>query len=100
VEACRTIQDAGYNFLEDVTAVDWFPTEPRFQISYSILGHSLKQRIRLVARLKNTPSDPGQHARVDAIDTLRRDQAIAEQLAALREGLEIPAPRGGRGGKR
>jgi NADH-quinone oxidoreductase subunit C len=51
VAAMKAAQAAGYNFLEDVTAVDWYPTEPRFQISYSILSHSLKQRIRITARL-------------------------------------------------
>jgi NADH-quinone oxidoreductase subunit C len=51
VAAMQAAQAAGYNFLEDVTAVDWYPTEPRFQISYSILSHTLKQRIRIIARL-------------------------------------------------
>ncbi len=51
VEACQAAQAAGYNFLEDVTAVDWVPTEPRFQVSYSLLSHRLKQRIRIVVRL-------------------------------------------------
>ncbi|WP_158822923.1 NADH-quinone oxidoreductase subunit C [Granulicella sp. S156] len=51
VAAAKAAQAAGYNFLEDVTAVDWYPTEPRFQISYSILSFGLKQRIRLVARI-------------------------------------------------
>ena len=51
IAAAKAAQAAGYNFLEDVTAVDWYPTEPRFQISYSILSFGLKQRIRLVARL-------------------------------------------------
>ena len=45
--APRAVQQAGYNFLEDVTAVDWFPAQPRFQISYHIVSHSLKERIRL-----------------------------------------------------
>lgn len=45
--ACRTIQRAGYNFLEDVTCVDWYPAEPRFQVTYHILSHKLKERIRL-----------------------------------------------------
>ena len=27
-------------------AVDWYPNQPRFQISYHILSHALKQRIR------------------------------------------------------
>jgi NADH-quinone oxidoreductase subunit C len=51
VAACQAIKAAGYNFLEDVTAVDWYPSEPRFQISYSILSFSLKRRVRLVVRL-------------------------------------------------
>ena len=51
VAAARALQAAGYNFLEDVTAVDWLPTEPRFQITYHILSHGMKQRVRLVARL-------------------------------------------------
>ena len=42
---------AGYNFMEDVTALDWYPTEPRFQITYSLLSHSFKQRLRIITRL-------------------------------------------------
>jgi NADH-quinone oxidoreductase subunit C len=48
-EVCRTVQAAGYNFLETVTCVDWFPAEPRFQVTYHILSHSLKERVRLCA---------------------------------------------------
>ena len=47
--ASATVQAAGYNFFEDVTAVDWFPSSPRFQLSYHILSHSYKERIRLSA---------------------------------------------------
>ncbi len=45
--AAATVQAAGYNFFEDVTAVDWYPSSPRFQLSYHILSHSHKERIRL-----------------------------------------------------
>src|ERR1039457_4145404 len=45
--AAATVQAAGYNFFEDATAVDWFPSEPRFQLSYHILSHTYKERIRL-----------------------------------------------------
>jgi NADH-quinone oxidoreductase subunit C len=45
--ACAAVQAAGYNFFEDMTAVDWFPASPRFQLSYHILSHALKERIRL-----------------------------------------------------
>jgi NADH-quinone oxidoreductase subunit C len=47
LSAASTVQAAGYNFFEDVTAVDWFPSEPRFQLSYHILSHAYKERIRL-----------------------------------------------------
>lgn len=45
--ACSTVQAAGYNFFEDMTAVDWYPLSPRFQLSYHILSHARKERIRL-----------------------------------------------------
>jgi NADH-quinone oxidoreductase subunit C len=45
--AAATVQAAGYNFFEDLTAVDWFPSTPRFQLSYHILSHTYKDRIRL-----------------------------------------------------
>lgn len=51
IAACEAAKQAGYNFFEDVTAVDWYPSEPRFQVSYSLLSHSLKRRLRLVVRL-------------------------------------------------
>ena len=50
--AAVTVQAAGYNFFEDVTAVDWFPSSPRFQLSYHILSHSHKERIRLRVMLE------------------------------------------------
>jgi NADH-quinone oxidoreductase subunit C len=60
VAACRALQPI-YNFFEDVTAVDWYPSEPRFQITYHLLSHSLKERIRLVVLLDGTDA---------AIDTI------------------------------
>ena len=45
--AAAAMQAAGYNFFEDLTAVDWFPSSPRFQLSYHILSHTYKERIRL-----------------------------------------------------
>jgi NADH-quinone oxidoreductase subunit C len=45
--ACVAVKDARYNFFEDMTAVDWFPASPRFQLSYHILSHAFKERIRL-----------------------------------------------------
>jgi NADH-quinone oxidoreductase subunit C len=45
--AAATVQAAGYNFFEDLTAVDWFPSSPRFQLSYHIVSHTYKELIRL-----------------------------------------------------
>jgi NADH-quinone oxidoreductase subunit C len=45
--AAATVKEAGYNFFEDMTAVDWFPSAPRFQLSYHILSHRYRERIRL-----------------------------------------------------
>jgi NADH-quinone oxidoreductase subunit C len=61
VAAAEALRQASYNYLEDITAVDWYPSEPRFQISYSILSFTLKQRIRLVVRLD------GEDASLDSI---------------------------------
>jgi NADH-quinone oxidoreductase subunit C len=47
VDALTAIRDAGYNAFEDVTAVDWLPSEPRFQLSYHIVSHQYKERIRI-----------------------------------------------------
>jgi NADH-quinone oxidoreductase subunit C len=49
--ACEAVKKAGYNFFADLTAVDWFPSSPRFQLSYQILSHSLKHYIRLCVML-------------------------------------------------
>lgn len=47
VPACRALQAAGYNFLADVTCVDWYPNQPRFQVTYHLLSLGMKQRVRL-----------------------------------------------------
>lgn len=64
VPAARAVQVAGYNFFEDCTAADWYPSEPRFQVSYHIVSHSMKQRIRLAVMLSG--DDPS----VDSITSV------------------------------
>ena len=51
VTACEAAKAAGYNFFEDLTAVDWYPQEPRLQLSYHILSLTLKQQLRIAVRL-------------------------------------------------
>ena len=64
IAAAKAAQQAGYNFLEDVTAVDWYPSEPRFQITYHILSMSLKERLRLIVLLDSD------NAAVDSITSV------------------------------
>jgi NADH-quinone oxidoreductase subunit C len=54
--AVSAMQAAGYNFFEDMTAVDWFPASPRFQLSYHFVSHAYKERIRLRVLLQD--ADP------------------------------------------
>ncbi|MGA8090398.1 MAG: NADH-quinone oxidoreductase subunit C [Terracidiphilus sp.] len=54
--AVTAVRDAGYNAFEDMTAVDWLPSEPRFQLSYHILSQRYKERIRLKTWVNS--SDP------------------------------------------
>lgn len=49
VAATEALRAAGYNYFEDMTAVDWFPASPRFQLSYHFVSHERKERIRLAA---------------------------------------------------
>jgi len=53
-EACVLLRDDSdfpFNFLADVTCVDWFPSEPRFEIVYHLLSIPKKERVRLKVRL-------------------------------------------------
>ena len=49
VQATEALRQAGYNYFEDMTAVDWLPSSPRFQLSYHFVSHALKERVRLRA---------------------------------------------------
>ena len=51
VAALRDDASLRFNFLCDVTCVDWFPREPRFEVAYHLLSIPNKQRVRLKVRL-------------------------------------------------
>ncbi|MBI4461029.1 MAG: NADH-quinone oxidoreductase subunit C [Acidobacteria bacterium] len=42
----------GYRYLSDVTAVDRYPSEPRFEIVYHLYCHDRKERLRLKCLLR------------------------------------------------
>lgn len=53
-ETCAILKEdpaCPFNFLSDVTCVDWHPSEPRFEVIYHLLSIPKKERIRLKARL-------------------------------------------------
>lgn len=45
-----------FSFLSDITAVDRFPLEPRFEVNYHLLSLDRRERLRLKVRLAG--SDP------------------------------------------
>jgi NADH-quinone oxidoreductase subunit C len=47
----RDEKDCPFNFLSDVTCVDWYPSEPRFEVIYQLLSIPKKERVRLKVRL-------------------------------------------------
>jgi NADH-quinone oxidoreductase subunit C len=68
VEVCRFLKDEQkYTRLSGVTAVDWFPMEPRFEVVY--LLHSMEhrdRRLRLKCRL------PGERPEIDSVTSVWR----------------------------
>jgi NADH-quinone oxidoreductase subunit C len=53
-EACALLRDNPdfpFNFLADITCVDWAPSEPRFEVVYHLLSIPKKERVRLKVRL-------------------------------------------------
>jgi NADH-quinone oxidoreductase subunit C len=51
-------------FLSDVTCLDWYPAEPRFEVVYHLLSMRRKERLRLKVRL------PGEDPRVDSVTSV------------------------------
>jgi NADH-quinone oxidoreductase subunit C len=62
-EACSVLKPQ-FNFLSDLTCVDWYPSEPRFEVIYHLLSHQLKERVRLKVRLQ------GDDAAVESITSV------------------------------
>jgi NADH-quinone oxidoreductase subunit C len=53
VDVCRELRDRrGFIFLADITAVDWWPREPRFEVVYHLA--SAGDRLRVKVRVPGT----------------------------------------------
>ena len=49
-DVCALLRDdaeCAFNFLSDVTCVDWYPAEPRFEVVYHLYSLSKNHRLRL-----------------------------------------------------
>jgi len=60
----RTTTSTSFTALADLTAVDWLPVEPRFEVVYSLLSYQRRERIRV--KVKINGADPA----VDSVTAL------------------------------
>ncbi|MGH7488982.1 MAG: NADH-quinone oxidoreductase subunit C [bacterium] len=52
VDVCRFLKnEQEFNRIDDVTAVDWHPAEPRFEVVYHLHSLPRNQRLRLKCRV-------------------------------------------------
>ena len=50
---CRDAE-LGFDFLSDLTGVDYFPAEPRFHLNYHIMSMARRERVRLQVRMASS----------------------------------------------
>ena len=60
-EFLRDAADLHFKYLSDLTAVDLYASEPRFEVVYHLLALEPYQRLRLKVRL------PGDNPRIDSV---------------------------------
>lgn len=56
-EACALLKDdpaCPFNVFSDLTCIDWYPSEPRFEVIYHLLSIQNKERVRLKVRLNSS----------------------------------------------
>ena len=66
-EACALLRDdpsCPFNYLSDITCVDWYPSEPRFEVIYHLLSIPKKERVRLKVKL------PGETPALDSVTSV------------------------------
>ena len=62
-DACHALMTSQrkYDALADLTCLDWYPSDPRFEVVYHLFSTSTKKRVRLKVKL------PGSDASVDSL---------------------------------
>ena len=67
VEACRVLKDEqGYRRLSFVTAIDWHPLEPRFEVVYSVHSFERNDWLRVKCRVG------GENPEIDSVSGVWR----------------------------
>lgn len=67
VDVCRHFKEVDkYIRLSGITAVDWHPAEPRFEVVYHLHSLERNQRVRLKARVS------GQHPEIESATSVWR----------------------------
>ncbi len=56
LDLLRSAATTRFTVLADLTAVDWFPSEPRFEVVYSLLSYERRERLRI--KVKVNGADP------------------------------------------
>jgi NADH-quinone oxidoreductase subunit C len=56
LQLLRSSSTTRFTVLADLTALDWFPSEPRFEVVYSLLSQERRERIRV--KVKVSGADP------------------------------------------
>lgn len=75
---CLALRDAGFTVLLDAVPVDWYPREPRFEISYLLLNPGTDGKS---ARLRVKVQIPGTDARCPTLSGVWRAADWAEREA-------------------
>jgi NADH-quinone oxidoreductase subunit C len=75
LQSARALRESlGYDVLTDVTAVDWWPAEPRFEVVYHLVATEQPAHLRVVVRLGGeTPQVPSVHTVWASADWLERE---------------------------
>ncbi len=67
------VYDEGFQLLLDITAVDWFQRDPRFDVVYHLLNLTNQARLRVKVRMNEGRPMPSLVSRYKAADWFERE---------------------------
>jgi NADH-quinone oxidoreductase subunit C len=73
LDVMALVYDEGFQLLLDITAVDWFQRDPRFDVVYHLLNLASQERLRLKVRVNDQEALPSLVARFKAADWFERE---------------------------